>query len=273
MPSDLHVHTTSSDGLMSGPRVVETAAARGLRAVAITDHNAISAVPGAQYAAARWGVEVVPGAELDCDLQGALTHVVGLFLEVGDPAFQRDFIALQDAWRQWIRDGMEELAGTTGIRLAWEDVDFSGDVPVGGDVLTALHRAGHEGPPVSWGDPGTPTVALPYSMRQVCDLIHRGGGVAILAHPWKHIGAGSLTSEAEFAFLRETGVDGWECWRLGHTPEQTEYLLGWGRRLGLLPSGGSDYHKPRPWAEAKLGHATVPDEAMEALRAKAGEYK
>ena len=63
MPADLHVHTTSSDAKMSGPRQVELAAAAGLNALAITDHNAISAVPGAQFVAGRWGVEVIAGQD------------------------------------------------------------------------------------------------------------------------------------------------------------------------------------------------------------------
>ena len=275
MPADLHLHTTASDGCAAGARRVEQAASLGLQAIAITDHNAISAIPGARLAAGRWGVEVIAGVELDSDLQGVLTHIVGLFLDLERPDFQREMLAAQDAWRGWIRAGMAELTRDTGIALAWEDLCFTGDVPTGGDVLAALHRKGHQGLPVSWGDPGTPQVPLPLAAREVCELIHRAGGVAILAHPWKHLAGGTLAEPREFQPVLATGVDGWECWRHGHTPEQTEYLLRWVRHFGLLPSGGSDYHGPKQPGEPlpPFGVTMVPDEAVEALRERAEGYQ
>ena len=290
MPADLHVHTTSSHAAMSGARQVEFAAAAGLSALAITDHNAISAVPGAQLVAERWGGEVIAGAELDCSHHDTDTHIVGLFLELDRPEFIEGFIGLQERWREWCLEVLAEYRRATGIEVAWEDLYFAGDVPLGGTLLDALQRRGYEGPVVKkggwdYGPPEARFVPMPASPQEVCDVVHLGGGVAVLAHTMERTDAGEprfvatdWTDPGDFREVLEMGVDGWECWRGGHTPAEIEFLLHWGDRLGLLPAGGSDFHGPFPPGSerAKRGGSLlplVPDEAVEALRAKAEAYR
>jgi hypothetical protein len=285
LPADLHAHTTSSDGRMSGPRLVEIAAGVGLTAIAIADHNAVSAVPGAQFAAPRWGVEVIAGAELDANCRDLDCHIVGLFLDLERPEFQKGMIAAQNAWRDWARAVLEETSRAAGLRLGWQDMYFWGDEPTGGDIVEALRRAGYDGPVAQkggfqYGPPDARYIPMPLSPADVCDLIHRGGGVAILAHALDKFVSTEFTRPEDFKEFLDAGIDGWECWRSGYGPEQTEYLLRWAERLGLLPSGGSDIHGPyAPGSEKArrglegLGQATVPDDAVEALRARAAEHK
>ncbi len=275
MTADLHLHTTSSDGWESGARRVEQAAAVGLGAIAITDHNAISAIPGARQVAGHWGVEVIAGVELDCTLADLHTHIVGLFVDLDSPAFQADMLMVHESWRGWTREVMGIVGPAAGVDLQWRDLRFWGDVPTGGDVTQALRRKGYTGPIGLYGPPGCPDRVLPpLSATEVCDLIHRAGGVAVLAHPWKHVGLGEWTEPAQFAHIPAAGLDAWECWRHGHTEEQTGWLLSWAERLKLLPSGGSDYHGPKPEeTTSHFGRVWVEEPAVEALRAKAAEYR
>ena len=64
-------------------------------------------------------------------------------------------------------------------------------------------------------------------------------------------------------------LDGVECYYAEHTPEQLAQFLGLCRELGLVPTGGSDFHGPRVRA-ATLGQPAVPWDAWEALRRRAG---
>jgi len=282
LPADLHVHTTSSDGRMSGPRQVELAAAAGIGTIAIADHNAVSAVPGARFVGKRWGVEVIAGAELDANFHDLDMHIVGLFFDLERPDFQAGMIALQDRWRDWASEVLVEFDRATGIRVEWEDLYFWGDVPTGADLVHALQRYGYDGPLAhkggwEYGPPEARFVPMPLAPRQVCDLIHRGGGAAILAHPTDKFISRRWTEPGDFHEILEMGIDGWECWRDGHNEEVTEFLLRWAQRLGMLPSGGSDYHGPYPPDHGKAPRpglmAAVPDEVVEALRAKAGTYR
>ena len=84
--ADLHVHTTHSDGLCSPCEVVIAAAGAGLAALAITDHDTVSALAIARPEAARLGLELVAGAELTCELNGREVHLLGHFLGDDDPS-------------------------------------------------------------------------------------------------------------------------------------------------------------------------------------------
>src|SRR3954466_1677024 len=84
--ADLHVHTTHSDGVCSPGEVVQAAANVGLAALAITDHDTVSALAVARPEAARLGVELVAGVEWTAELDGREVHILGHFLRVDDPA-------------------------------------------------------------------------------------------------------------------------------------------------------------------------------------------
>lgn len=80
--ADLHVHTRHSDGEDSPSEVVEQARLRGIRVIAITDHDCIDgALIAAAHAAALPGVEVIVGEEVST----ADGHVLGLFLKAWVP--------------------------------------------------------------------------------------------------------------------------------------------------------------------------------------------
>ena len=84
--ADLHVHTTHCDGLCSPCEVVIAAAGAGLAALAISDHDTVSALAIARPEAARLGLELVAGAELTCELNGREVHLLGHFLGDDDPS-------------------------------------------------------------------------------------------------------------------------------------------------------------------------------------------
>ena len=62
---DLHMHSTFSDGRYTPTQLVEGAAAKGLKVLALTDHDSWNGVHEAQAAAARLGnIRVLTGVEL-----------------------------------------------------------------------------------------------------------------------------------------------------------------------------------------------------------------
>ena len=73
---DFHLHSTASDGVHSPTWVMETAAARGVRALSLTDHDTTDGLDEARRAAARLGLRLIPGMELSTDYQGADVHLL-----------------------------------------------------------------------------------------------------------------------------------------------------------------------------------------------------
>ena len=81
---DLHTHTLASDGSDAPAAVVQQAAALGLRAVAVTDHDTFAGLPEALAAGQRCGIEVVPGVELSTVWGGEEVHLLGYFMDTED---------------------------------------------------------------------------------------------------------------------------------------------------------------------------------------------
>src|SRR5262249_60572260 len=83
---DLHTHTTASDGTYSPTELVEEAARRGLRFLAVTDHDSTEGLPEAMAAAeSHRPLEILPGIEINCDVAGGGVPILGYFLDWQGP--------------------------------------------------------------------------------------------------------------------------------------------------------------------------------------------
>src|SRR5260370_3862286 len=79
---DLHTHTTASDGTYSPSSLVAEAASRGVRVLASTDHDSTEGLGEAlEEAERRRPLEIVPGIEINCDVEGAEIHVLGYLMD------------------------------------------------------------------------------------------------------------------------------------------------------------------------------------------------
>ena len=87
---DLHLHTQASDGNLSPAELVDLCAERGLKVIAVSDHDSSEGLPEAYAAAERHpGLEIIPAIELSTDVPGSEIHVLGYFIDTGDAEFQR----------------------------------------------------------------------------------------------------------------------------------------------------------------------------------------
>src|SRR5262249_45569842 len=117
--ADLHVHTTHSDGVCSPCEVVVAASAVGLAALAITDHDTVSAVPVARPEAARLGIELVAGVEWTAALDGREVHILGYFVRDDGPAPRAAPARLRAARA----DRLAAMAGNLKRLGLWVDLD------------------------------------------------------------------------------------------------------------------------------------------------------
>ncbi|QDV33967.1 PHP domain-containing protein [Tautonia plasticadhaerens] len=268
--ADLHVHSTHSDGTYSPGEVVRAAAAVGLSAVAITDHDTLSAVGIARPEAARVGVELIAGVELGALDDGREVHVLGHFIDPDDPALRSATDALRAARRERL-DRMIERLGELGLvvdpealrrtfpRSALGRKHLADSLVRTGQV--ASHRLvfskylGDEGP-AAVPKPG-PTVA------EAIALIRGAGGVAGLPHPPYDLSMERLAS------YRDAGLAALEVDGPGVDRRRSTRWRGIADRLGLVPIAGSDFHAPdRPgrW----VGAIATPTADLDRLRSLAG---
>ncbi len=265
---DLHTHTTASDGAHQPRALVQLAREKGLKAIAVSDHDTTDGVADACAAGRELGVEVVPAVEMSTDVADSEVHVLGYFIDVADEEFQSLLRTLRDARRGRARRMVDKLAAL-GVVLDWQRVQaFAGVGAVGRphvakamveagvvpDVKTAFDRyIGRNGPAYVSRYKLTPVEAVA--------AIRRVHGFPVLAHPLD--GTGSIPIIAE---LVAAGLGGIECFYTGYSPNQVADLMTIARTYGLAVTGGSDFHGEGVAANAVLGQPPVPYKYLTGLR-------
>jgi predicted metal-dependent phosphoesterase TrpH len=271
---DLHSHTTASDGTLSPAELVREAARRGLRVLAVTDHDSTEGLAEALAEAARHPpLRIVPGIEINCDVEGAEIHILGYGMGYEAPWFQ-EFCRRQ---REERRARVHRIAA----RLA------ELGMPIDPERVLAIVREGSAGRPhvarvmVERGyvrsvreafDRYLAAGKLAYVPRaklspaEAVRLIRRAGGAPVLAHP------GVSDRDELIPGLVAAGLMGIESYYPEHSAGRTASYVQMCRDRGLVATGGSDFHGPRVRA-GSLGHPPVPMAVWESLEAKIAEAR
>lgn len=256
---DLHTHTTVSDGALEPEELVARAAAEGIGVLAITDHDAIDGVARAR-AAAPAGLEVLSGAELTCHLDDREAHVLAYGVDVEDAGFRDAMAGFGRARAERARRIVERL-NAHGIELDFAEVEaVSGTGTIARPhVGLALVRRGHvddlDEAFRRWLGHGAPAF-VPKPTVAPADafaLVREAGGVPSLAHP------GTFRRDELIPALVEAGLEALEVRHTEHGPARTRHYARMADELGLLPTGGSDFHGT-PGHRSRLGHPEVPTE-------------
>jgi predicted metal-dependent phosphoesterase TrpH len=239
---DLHAHSTASDGSRAPADVVREAKRIGLAAIALTDHDTVAGIAEATAAAEELGVRVVPGVELSAVEGDVETHILGLHLS-DTRELEAQLIALRDM-RRTRAERMVQRLNELGVRIEFASVlEQAAGGAIGRPHVARAMIA--EGWAVDFRDAferylgnGRPAYVTKdrLAVSEATSLIHRAGGLAILAHP-SHSG----TRERIAAFV-EQGMDGIEVRHPSHSAEDTARLAALVEHFSLVPSGGSDWH-------------------------------
>jgi 3',5'-nucleoside bisphosphate phosphatase len=269
---DLHAHTLASDGSDRPAELVAAAAAAGVGALAVTDHDTVAAVAEARAAGERLGVEVLAGCELTATVGDRVVHV----LLYGEGLLEPDLADAVEVARRGrdernraIGERLERLCGVghaDAVEAAAGSVlsraHFARAMVAKGavaDVAEAFDRYLSSGRPAYVPAPSV-------SVHDAVALAAKAGGVAVLAHPGR-LAAGERDRVLGEAL--EAGIDGVEVWHSQHDDELRRSLAGLAERRGLLATGGSDYHgrhKPDVRVGTGIaGNVAVPGERLEAL--------
>ncbi len=265
---DLHLHTTASDGRLTPQELVKLAADRGLRVIAITDHDTTDGVRPAQAAAARFAdLRLIPGVEMSVDIAEAEVHLLGYWVDLDNREFQQLLAWSRDGRVNRARRILEKLA-ELGLPVEWERVrELAGDGAVGrphiaqamvergyvADIREAFDRyLGRGRPAYVERERLTPEQGI----RSVLAV----GGLPVLAHPADITGLEELLPGWVAA-----GLVGIEVYYAGYTPEVIARLQELADRYGLIATGGTDYHGFGTPDEALPGAVDVPRDVVDRL--------
>ena len=248
--------------------VVQQAAALGLRAVAVTDHDTFAGLPEALAAGQRCGIEVVPGVELSTVWGGEEVHLLGYFMDTGNAALRALMTRATDERNARNKTTMDDLHAA-----------FPGQTVLGRPHIAALLVQRGCIPSVSDGMRGllgrgkafyVPRYNIP--LADSIRALRAAGGVPVVAHIFKYR-FDDAQRAAMLAAAADAGALGVEVRYTTYTPEQTEIAQALAARFGLAPSGGSDYHglrKPDIALGSGRGGLRVPYAYLAGLKALAG---
>ena len=252
------------------------AAALGLAAVALTDHDTLDGVLEAQAEGERCGVRVVSGCEFSTAAPWGEIHVLGYFLPPADPRLEA-FLRRCRADRVRRARAMVEGLQAWGVDISFDDLAAeTGEAAMGRPHLARmLVRHGKvstvEDAFQQWLGRGRPAYVekvLP-SFREVAELVHSVDGIVSAAHLKERATRAALTG------FQAEGLDAVEIRHPGHTPEARARLTALAGTLGLLATGGSDWHGEEgiEGSHAMLGSQSVPAEWLEAMDRYRGERR
>jgi hypothetical protein len=271
---DLHSHTTASDGALAPRELVKLAARHGVKVLAVTDHDSVSGLPEAIEEAAKHGIEIVPGLEINCDVEGAEIHVLGYCVDWQAGWFET-FLGEQRAERTARVHRIVERLGELGLTLTAEEV-------------FAICKEGSPGRPhvaqamVSRGYVKSVREAFDRYLRsggpanvprrrltpvEAVAVIRRAHGVPVFAHP------GLANRDEMIPELVQAGLAGIETFYPEHSAGQIQAYRTLCRQHDLVATGGSDYHGPHTGRASTLGSPHVPVEVWHELRDRAQELR
>jgi predicted metal-dependent phosphoesterase TrpH len=273
---DLHTHTLRSDGVLEPVELVRAVAEAGIRTLAITDHDSLAAwrdlILGRAMPAR---VDLIPGVEINALARGihlaeGELHILGFGMDPHDEAFEAALVRQRGARRirfERTLERLREIGMPIDEHLAHLDLtrdDALGRPTIGRALIAAGHVTSVEDAfrrIIGWGGPAY-VQREGMGPREAIEAIRAAGGVPVLAHFSEAPDQVPLLRE-----LVEMGLAGLEVHYISFAPETVEAVGAVARELGLIATGGSDYHgDTSTYAEA---HALlhVPDVVGDDVRA------
>lgn len=280
---DLHTHSNKSDGSFSPTELVDYAIAKGLSAVALTDHDTVDGLAEAAHhaealsQAGHPSTEVVPGIEFSTKYGKQDVHIVGLYIAYDSPVFTARLQAFVDSRTGRNRKMCRNLQ-EAGIEITYEKLQEKNP----GAVITRAHYASylfengyvksrHDAFAQYLGDHTKYFVPREkVTPAQAVALILQAGGVPVLAHPpLYHMGRDRL--DELVSSLKNAGLMGIEVLYSTYSGQDERDMLQLASKYDLLPSGGSDFHganKPNLDLGTGYGRLFVPEEFLDRIKAR-----
>lgn len=256
---DLHCHSNMSDGVLSPAEVVARAAANGVHALALTDHDDVAGIAAAQAVAATAGLRLIPGVEISVSWGGQTVHIIGLRIDPRHPVLAAGLHGIRHGRVERARRMGDDLA-QSGIVGAYEGAcDYAANKQLVGRTHFArwLVAQGHAPDMraafkrfLTRGNPGYVEHEWA-TLENAVDWIHASGGMAVIAHPGRYAFNARELHLLLDAF-RTLGGEGIEVICGGHHPTEYGKFADLARAFGLKASRGADFHAPGEGAD--IGH-------------------
>ena len=273
---DLHIHSIYSDGSDTPEALVKIGAQVGLTAMALTDHDNLRGAGEFLQACRSRKITGLTGVELSAEVPSGTLHILGYGVDPANTELLKSLARVLEG-RVGRNQQILQRLNALGIPLTWDEVArLAGDDVVGRPHFArALQQRGFVADMkeafekyLSKGKPAYVN-RFRFLPAEGIRLIRAAGGIPVIAHPYTWI-ADSTAFEAALTELTALGLGGIEAYYPEHSNEQTIAYLRLAKKLGLVATGGTDYHgaaKPHVAMGRGNGHFCAPDELLPLLLA------
>lgn len=269
MSADLHCHSKCSDGATSVENIVRLASLKGLKSIALTDHDTFMGLEQAEFYGEKYGVNIIRGVEIsayDFD-RNRLVHM--LCYNCKKPELLTEtFEKIAKSRRTSMDKAMTEISKRFAINMEMVEERAKDSLTIfKSHIMQTLMDAGYTDK--VYGDlykeifdwkKGFAKTKIEYpDVYEIIEFIHSAGGTAILAHPSVYDTVPAIPK------LIENGIDGIECWYPRGSAEVCQTLLKYTEKYNLLRTGGTDFHGYSCGNVNPIGTCTTPDEDLKKL--------
>jgi len=251
---DLHIHSTASDGSLYPLEILEHAKKNGLKAFALTDHDAVEGTKEILSHGIPDTIKFLTGVEISAaspdffDIPGNF-HILGYGFRVDDPHLNQSLKTQQGARKNRNPLIIDRLNGL-GIDVSLEEVIAeSPDAQIGRPhIAKVMVKKGFVGSINEAFDvylaQGKPAYIdkVRIETADAIKLIQSAGGIPVLAHPGLLEVSDNNVYDPLFGNLRSMGLKGIEVYFPSHSAEQTILFEALAKKHGLLVTGGTDFH-------------------------------
>lgn len=270
MKSDFHIHTNYSDGVFSPEKVIDAAIDANLDIIALTDHDNILSFEIAQNyieslkKADKKTIKIIQGIEINTMFNTDEIHILGYFMDVENSEFKNLVKVQQQARITQTKEIITLLNKKEGIKIKYDDI--ISQVAPGGSIgrphiAKAITNVGGTGSVMEayakYINDNSPVYVKRKTVtpHEAVEIIYDAGGIPVIAHPHDLENAGTLIKD-----LMHCGLRGIEAYHRKHSPAIVEYFSSMAEELGLIVTGGSDFHAPNVMnGQIILGKNFVPE--------------
>lgn len=281
---DLHCHTIASDGELSAEEIVDLAVKKGLKAIAITDHDSLASIKKAIERSKGKSIEVISGIELSCDdplFNYDKIDVLGLLVDYSSKSLiglTKQINEKRDSNKKEIIKKLNKL----GFEIDFDEVKKTAKGTFGRPHIAKFLLKKYPGRFASVKDvfdkyigAGKAAFFKPEGfvpIKNAVNAIKKSGGVPILAHPGIYPRKISIALVDYFIGNGGQGIETYYpyniiCPELNLDEKGNGKLISFYKGIAkakkLIESGGSDYHGAY---RHTLGKLDIPHYVLENLR-------
>lgn len=271
---DLHTHSNCSDGSMTPTELVRHAKANGISAIALSDHDGVAGVEEAMEEGRKVGVEVVPAIEFSA-ISDTETHILGYYIDINSKHIKAA-VALSQKVRYEREVETAEKLQSIGFDVTMSEAEemANGSIVCRAHFAKLMVQKGYASSVKEAFDKYLSNGKPAYSSKQALTdeeaiaIIKNSGGLAFCAH--LHLTRKPLPVLTEFLLgLKAKGLSGIEGYYTEYTPQMQAEYQGLASSLGLLISGGTDFHgvfKPQISIGTGYGNLRIPYSVLENIK-------